>query len=387
MLMDVKKILTLLLFPVLLGIGFWFALHNPLWNDEFNSLISSTLRISYLDIWLGKIGEGNNSPLFYFLQKIQCDIFSYHPPQAWLDGQWMGRYLFSQFFLRIQPVIFSAVAICAIFYFFASRYSLGAAFFSLFVSLSSLGLWNHWAEARPYSLWFLLSTLQMLILTDMLKSKAPYEKHLSKLICIHVLLSLTSIISIVQIMACYAVLWLFVERRLRYFWGILLAPAVVCIYYYILGPKFLFYFVDGPLGLINANLPKDRMIVFIIFALYCMFKYFKNKQWKEVPEIRFLFFSSIIMFLYGLVLFKLKLTESQNNQGFQISGRYFGPLTPLGIIGVTMFAAGFYKIFNHRFWRISIVLVFCWLCFLRIERTVAYGPKVKLLTVPEGLPG
>jgi len=71
---------------ICLAIGFKLAYDKPLWNDEIYTLVSSVSRVSYLDILLGRVKEGNNCPLFYVIQKGICDIARYSIPAPWLKG-------------------------------------------------------------------------------------------------------------------------------------------------------------------------------------------------------------------------------------------------------------------------------------------------------------
>ena len=145
---------------ILTGLGLRLAEHKPLWNDELYSLLSSVRNLSYGDIITAKITEGNNTPLFYLSQKAFIDLTGYQPPQEWVAGQWGHNHPYSNLRIRILPVACMSVAIAVIFYFFSYFYSIWTGLYALAVAFSSFMVWAYGFEARPYALWFLLTTLQ-----------------------------------------------------------------------------------------------------------------------------------------------------------------------------------------------------------------------------------
>ena len=71
------KILTLVLFFSLLGLGSRVASQRPLWNDEYYSQVASINNTPFADQFLGRISEGGNAPLFYCLQIRRREKFNY----------------------------------------------------------------------------------------------------------------------------------------------------------------------------------------------------------------------------------------------------------------------------------------------------------------------
>jgi len=353
---------AVLVFAGCLFVGFWIAGHRILWNDERWTLTNSVLGLSYLDILRGRIGEGNNSPLFYILQKLQCAVFAYQPPMDW---PWEGKHLFSQVFLRVQPVVSMSLAVSVLFYYFAVNSSLLAGLYSVAVALSSFMLWDHWAEARPYALWFLLTTLQMLLLTDLLRSR---NKNWGGLALVHGLLALTTSIGMVQIAAASLALWLFSERKWRSYITMAAVPLAIGLFYYFSAPKYNFCFVDGPVALINANIPKDRMAIAVIFALALAFG--RKKDQPLPPEGRYLVFMAVMLACFALVLLRLKMTASSS--GFQVSNRYFMPLTSVGIMGTTLFSIWLVQQPKSKLFKMTVIGMLAAFLIFRIYRVLPF---------------
>lgn len=356
-----------LLFAVLVALGLWMAFHQPLWNDEYYSLTSSTLGTSYGKMLAGGIGEGNNSPLFYLLQKLQSDVIAYHAPQDWIDGRWNGGDVFSQVFLRIQPVVCMAASLSFLFYFFVSRYSLLAGWYALLVALTSFMLWAHWTEARPYALWFSLSILQMLVMIDILKESSLREqKHWHRLTGLHWLLALTATLSVIQITVAAMVIWLNGQRRWNSYIVTFVLPMMVCVYYYCHAPKYDFFFEDGPLALVNANIPKDRLLLLGVFAVIFAFQHRTWQAWRTQVEGKFLLFTSLMLLFFAFLLVFFKWKDA--GHGFQISNRYFIPLTALGIVAISLFSVYLFKAFKSKQFRIAIALVLVFFLLFRLQK-------------------
>jgi len=150
------------LFIACISIGLVLAKHKPVWNDEIYSQTNSIEDTSYLEIIAGDVEEGNNSPLFYLMQKGFCELLKYKFPAGW-KGRWSISDLKSQIILRINSIIFMSLSIVCIFFFFAKNYSVWSGIYSLFISISSYMVWIYWIEARPYPMWFFLITIQSLL--------------------------------------------------------------------------------------------------------------------------------------------------------------------------------------------------------------------------------
>ncbi|MBF0489147.1 MAG: hypothetical protein HQL15_00830 [Candidatus Omnitrophica bacterium] len=369
--MNLLRVGTGFVLAAALTLGLWMAAHSPLENDEYYSLTRSVMKTSYAQMFKGSINEGNNSPLFYFLQKLQCNIFLYHPSQAWMEGRWEGEDVFSQVFLRVQSIFWIALALSSVFYFFASRYSLWVGAYALMVALSSSMLWCHWTEARPYALWFCLSMFQVLILLELFQeANNQEEKDWKCLTVVHWLLALTATISIIQMAVAGIVLAIFRQRR----WvttviafGI---PMLVCLFYYVMAPKYHFFFKEGPLDLVNANFPKDRLMILFIFALVLIYKSLPIKDWRKQLELRYFVFVTVIILFFVLLLMKMQWSTAGIPRGFQVSNRYLIPLAPVGIVATTLFSMYLVKAFQSQWVRAIVVLVLLGFLMFRIQKTM-----------------
>jgi len=362
------QVAAVFLFIVFLGIGAWKASQRPLWDDEHYSLIRDTLGISYKTMLLGGIGEGNNSPLFYILQKAQCDLFSYHMPEDWAQEKCGGVHAVDQIFLRIQSVVFVSVALSALFYYFARRNSLLVGVYAVALTMTSTLFWDHWTEARPYAGWFALSTFQILFLLRLLENKADQLKNnLRCLVLVHLFLSLISSISIVQITVASIVLWIF--QRPKWFWylPLIIIPMGIMAYYYVHAPRYDFFFVNGPIELINANIPKDRLIIIFIPALILFFRSYR-RDWKGYLENKFLVYLVLMLGAFGLVLLKLKWSQS-GQRGFWISSRYFLSLLPAGIVGTVLFSVYWAHAFSAKVWKTGVVVFLAIFLVFRVYKT------------------
>ncbi|MDO8675105.1 MAG: hypothetical protein Q7K71_03170 [Candidatus Omnitrophota bacterium] len=377
--MRLIRIWTGILFVLLAALGLWIASQRPLWNDEYYSLIYITLGQSYKAILIG-LHEGGNSPLSFVLQKAQCDLFSYHLPQEWVKGHWEGTYVFDQFFLRIQSVVFMSAALSAVFYYFGRRHSWGMGLYALAVTMTSFLFWIHWTEARPYAEWFALSLFQILFLLNILEGPADQnKKSWYGLVFIHWLLALTSIISAVQITAAGAVLWMFRRPRLLWYVPLVLLPLGICGFYYIHSPQYLSYFVDGPVALINANISKDRLF-FIFMSALVLIVQCRGKDWKAHLEIKYLAFFLLMLGGFGLLLLKLKYGQGEGQKILQISNRYFLSLTPAGIVGTVLLSEYLIRAFPSRVWRAAAIVILAGFLVFRAYRTIQLVPNQILPT-------
>ena len=384
--MRLMRIWTGILFVLLAALGLWIASQRPLWHDEHYSLIVTILGKSYRSIVMG-LHESSNSPLFFILQKAQCDLFSYHPPQEWVQGHWEGAYVFDQFFLRIQSVVFMSAALSAVFYYFGRRHSWGMGLYALAVTMTSFLFWMHWTEARPYAQWFALSLFQILFLLNILEGQINQnKKSWYCLVFIHWLLALASVISAIQIMAAGAVLWMFLRPKLLWYVPLVLLPLGICGFYYIHAPQYPSHFVDGPVALVNANIPKDRLFFIFVTALVLIFQCWR-KNWKARLEIKYLAFFLLMLGGFGLLLLKLKYGQGEGQKILQISNRYFLSLTPAGIVGTVLLSEYLIRAFPSRAWRAAAIVILAGFLVFRAYRTIQLVPNQILPTGLEFIKG
>ena len=378
----------LFVFAILLQTGFWLAGKKFLWNDEIFTQFSS-INQPYKEMLLGEIQEGSNSPLFYVGQKLLCDLAHSDATQRMENAVGAGNHFpwylpeaYSQIFLRINSVFFMSLAISLIFYFFLRFYSVWGALYSLLLSISSFTVWVYWAEARPYSLWFLLTTTQSLLFLCLMELRGNVQADSSVvrrawhcLAANHLILSFSSIFSIMQILIVSFLLWIFLEKDWRKYLALTVLPSMVCMVYYRLTPRYHFIFNDTPWQLINANFPKDRLVITVLFAVFLLFDYFliskqKPKQNKSLSERSYLALTFLMLLVAGIVLWKFKMEEPADHKGFAISNRYFIYLTPVGIISTTLFSISIFRSLTKKVWLQIFFLIFIGLLSVgRIDRT------------------
>ncbi len=343
--LPLNKILSVAVLLLCMAIGLWIAQRQPLWNDEFFSLVSSVHNPSYQDMFSGRIAEGNNTPLFYVVQKLFLGITAYKYPEPWLQGNWSYVDTYSQTFLRLGPVLFVALSLALVFYFFAQKYSPWTGLLAVVVYFSSYMVWVHWAEFRPYGLVMFLSTVQFMCLDLVLKAKSNADSALWWLVVVHILLSLTSILTLGQILAASMVVWFWKHRDFKKYIFLTFLPLAIGLFYYSQAPKFQFYYDLSPEQLLRDNVSRQRFYVLMIFGVCALMGLFKDRlaalrrvHWQELAKplpyfiflVLTLIFTAVVMFVFGL--------KQTGHQGFPITSRYFIYLTPLGVF-VAVWAA------------------------------------------------
>jgi len=227
-------------------------------------------------------------------------------------------------------------------------------------------VWAYWNQARPYALWLFLTTAQSLLFLMLHKDTAAGLKSRRALTVIHLFLSLTVVFSAGQILAVSFLLWRFKKVRMNDLIFMTFLPLLICLYYYAIAPKFLFYFKDSPLEVIGASIPKDRLFLLGVYGLLVGLAAVVSRMKKPGPfkfstegKI-YAYFLGIIFAFTALVMLAFKLQGSPQAQ-FQVSNRYFIYLTPLGIIGITIFSHELYRMVQGK--KFFVVLTVCVLVF------------------------
>ena len=178
------------IFALLLIIGFSLSAHKVLWLDELYTQQTAIDANSLKGILSHTFPDGNKNPLFYVIQKGACKAFSYRLPVYFPQYFYSTRDVPSQVILRIPSNFYMSLALALIFYFFTRFFSFYAAIYALCVALVTPMVWFYWVEARPYSLWFLLTSIQLLLLCC--TTIAPKIKNVRGLFWTHILLALTT---------------------------------------------------------------------------------------------------------------------------------------------------------------------------------------------------
>ena len=358
------RITTVLVFISAMLMGFWIALHKPLWNDEIFSLVSSIHGKSYVELVLGRAGEGNNSPLFYVLQKSLLQALHYQVPAPWLQGHWGGGDWPSQWIVRILPITCMSLSIALIFYLFARQYSLWVGAYSLIVYATSYMLWVYWAESRPYALIILLTTIQVYLLIGFFQGKINWAKHWWLLAVAHVLLSFTFVLSLGQIAAASLITWGMGQRKWSQYICLMLIPMGLCLFYYSLAPKYAFWFDLTPEQLIRDNFSREMFYVLFMMTACVLWDWLKDRLpfGKKVASAALAGIRPWIFFTYAtlvttvIILLIFQAQASPQHEGFPVTSRYFIYLTPIGVAASVWFSVAAVRFLSS--WRlIQVVLV------------------------------
>ncbi len=375
-------IVSFILFILSFNFGLSLAKSKPLWGDEIYSQLHSIAKLSYGDIFLGRIPEGNVCPLFYTLQKVICDLTGYHLPE--LAGQSGVDFIdpFTQMILRISPLLAMALAVFAIFYYFARFYSWFSAFYSLLISGSSYMIWAYWAEARHYALWVFLTTIQSLLFLYLIQEKKTKTRVWIALVVVHFLLSLTVIFSLAQIMIVSLLLWIFLERNWKRYILLTAIPVFIALTYYVLSPKYAFQFGLTPEQMIRDCIARDYFYIIFIYTLFSVLYFFQRKfgqpklfandlLMKPLPYV-ILTFLALGFVILLMVIFKMKAVPGQ---GFHIASRYFIFLTPIGIIATVLSSIYVVKALAGRWYLQGPVMA--GIGYFAIHRFIKMVPHIK----------
>jgi hypothetical protein len=316
---------------MLLAAGFLLSEHKLLWNDELYSQQTAVDADSYASILRLKFPDGNKNPLFYIIQKSACDIFSYRLPAHFSDKLYRARDIPSQIILRIPSNIYMSLALAMIFYFFTRFYSVFAALFALCVALASPMVWMYWVEARPYSLWFLLTTAQLLLLSSAFIS--PKVKIMKAFGLTQILLALTTPASLFQITIAALVLSRKTgvnAKKLCLTW---ILPMGIALFYYSFDyvARIKTYMFSS--NFFDVVMP-ERLFVYVIYALtaWGLPEKYKKISWNVFFLPVFLLFLAC-----GFIVLWVDLFTVNSQQGF--FSRYLIYLTPADILMFSL--AGF----------------------------------------------
>ncbi len=370
---------SIILFIFLFIIGLWISFNKPLWNDEIYTQIFSIDSKSYADILFMRLFEGNSNPLFYLSQKGICDFFHYKFPFP----QGKKPYIYdrrSQIVLRLGSNILMSLSLSIIFYFFSRFYSIWIGCYVFLSALISPMVWLYWAEARPYAMWFFLTTVEILLFISILINTFSIKsndkgfcdisyKLLIALSITHILLSLTIVISLAQIVIISFLLLITLGiRHLKWYIFITFIPVIICLFYYLFSAAPLRkYSVNAPLSLIAVAFPLDKIIVLGIYCIVgiCLFivsKWNRNViqycDLKQIKMSKIYIIFTILMIAAAFVFIGIYKMQDTKDSIYTLNNRYFINLTPVSIIAAAMAAVGLLDIFRRDRWMFSNVIVF-----------------------------
>lgn len=381
---EISLILSIILFVGLFFVGLRMASKKPLWNDEKYSLNQCIINMSYIDMISGKVKEGNNCPFFYFSQKVLLNVFNYKLPKEFVSQIEEGRYsesfydLKTQILTRISPVLFMSLSIVLIFYYFSSTYGVLIGAYALIITLSTYIFWYFYAEARPYSLWIFFTTLQSIFILKIISEKNVINKLWVYLSITHIFMSFTILFSILQVACASIVLWIYKERKIRYYVFLTIVPWIISLFYYFKAPKYKFWFADSPLDLISASYSKERMFILFIYLIVGLIIFINRRINKskskdtnlEIYNMKYVIFVIGMMITAVALVVKLKLGFDGKEGAFQVSNRYFVYLAPISIFATTLFTIDILAIFKtHKFVKYTILFMILAVVIIRFVKS------------------
>ncbi len=318
-------------FAMLFIVGFSLSRHKALWTDEFFTQKDSIDSQSYKDILTLQIPDGNKCPLFYLIQKINADLFSCKLSVAHIHGLNIILDARSQVITRIPSNVYMSLALAGIFYYFTRSFSLFTAIYALLTALVSPMVWLYWVEARPYSLWFLLTTAQLLFFcSTVLSPKIKVNKFIYGT---HILLVLTTPGSILQISIMAMMLFLKGGyRKWQLVWTWVLPMGIFLVFFFLV-PIYKFKSYDFLPIFFEAVMP-ERLFV---YAAYALTAWVLSEKRKRYPANIFFLPVFLLFSISGFLVLFIDLF-TQNSQ-FGFSNRYLVYLAPADILMFSL--AGF----------------------------------------------
>ena len=309
---------------MLLAGGFFLSEHKLLWTDELYSQQTAIDADSYAAILRLKFPDGNKNPLFYVIQKTVCHIFSYRLPVYFPREFYRTRDIPSQVILRIPSNIYMSLALALIFYFFTRFYSVFAALYALAAAFVSPMVWMYWVEARPYSLWFLLTTVQLLLLCTAFIS--PKIKMMKMFCLTQLLLALTTPASMFQITIAALVLWRKRGLNVKEWCLVWALPMAIALFYYSFDAVARIKTYMFTSNFFDVVMP-ERLFIYIIYALtaWVLPEKYRKISWN------IFFLPVFLLFLAsGFIVLWIDLFTLNSQQGF--FSRYLIYLTPVDIL-------------------------------------------------------
>lgn len=152
-----------------LGARYWLAATNKPFNDDETVGLFSAYFSTYYDMFVVSIGGASTSPLFYFVDRLILELLGHDLHRYW-DLRFITRFVHSTYWALASTYVFIWVTSRFQEWFKISLFSstiigLGLAFF--YHANSFLHIYA--IEARGYSIWVSLSSIQLLLAIDLLK--------------------------------------------------------------------------------------------------------------------------------------------------------------------------------------------------------------------------
>ncbi len=380
--------LVILVFILGVAQGLRISFKRNLWTDEMYSLTSSIQNKTWSDILCGRVVEGNNSPLFYLVEKswinltgfsglkrIELGGFGENTAEWWravalgpesglalspwqkralvcfkkitgafwdVSGasdlyRWQLRsVLMSRIVLRLPAIIFMAFALAFLAWYFAGRYSFALAGMALGIALGSNMVWFYWVEARPYSMIILFSLMQAAFFFEAQKDKYDAGAWTS-LVIVNWLLALTAAQSVIPLAMMALVLFSSGCRR-AWVWSLgIVAPLVVALAYYALADHYNFSLASFVrlAQLVTINIPWPHLLA--LFILPAAVWVWRKRRGELLLAAEKSFVGWIWSAVLAFVVFLVFLFFTQRPGAlFPVSARYVIFLSALDLVAVPL---------------------------------------------------
>ncbi len=318
-----------------LASGFSVAVRKPLWNDEIYSQVANVDGLSMSAIWRGGVQEGNNSPLFYALQKSVCSVLHYTAGDLWHQQPFEARII-----LRILPVMFMSLGLALSFWAFARSYSITTGVVAFLTALGTYLVWGYIAEARPYAMVFFGSVLQAVVLLRALRS-GDLARGWVFVAMAHMFLAVTSSLSVIQITSAGAVLWVAGHRRIWPLLAMVILPLAVGFgYHQLYRVTYHFYFASygQPLDLVKAAVPEGRL-QFLLIVPFFLWVWARRSGEKVCANVwLFLGWAWLTILGYGVFLGYLWVNQKfpTPSPAFEVSNRYMMALAGVSCAAIAV---------------------------------------------------
>lgn len=230
-----QRFALVLVFLLLCGLSaislFEAAASRAVWLDEFFGIQVGAVHVTWRNLFvIGPNAQGSPHPLYYVLEKLWLTPWS-HSPQRWWN---------LNLFFRLLPITYYSLAGGAIFLWsqaFFGRLWPRAGFSSRVLVAAALALFfynvqfaEYYAiEARPYSLWLLLSTVHLLLTLDGFDRGWQGRGYRIAYGAVSLLLCSTASPGIFQLGASFMAIQM--RHRRPRTWLVLVAPVLVSAYY------------------------------------------------------------------------------------------------------------------------------------------------------------
>ena len=355
-----RIVLTGFVFIMCFTAGIKLSSQKLLWTDELFSQRDTIDRVGFADILGARFTEGNLSPVFYISQKAVSLALQYRLPVSW-KGEFCVYEPRGQIVLRLLPVFGMALSAALLFFYLWGQYSLPLACAGIALMLSGFSFWAYMPEARPYSLWMLLTLGQGIIFSGILRGgKASLSWFWAGLSFMNILLAFTIFFSAMSVIAVSAVLF-FRERLrfLKYSPVITILPLMICAIYYTLAKRNyvatsdalpnvaailyrgLSVIFSGDFksqeGMLFTNISPYWLIFIVVSIMVIGVRYWSCHGQRAVEEVsEFSVFNGILAAL-GLMLVMSLMVLSWflgwlATSHFPVAERYFVFLTPFAIL-------------------------------------------------------